>query len=119
MTLFIPASGQRVLKPKKLTTTNATTIATPSEKKILTIESITISTAGTGGSISLYVNDGTTDYYIMNALPLGARALYTVTDAHIPLRSGWTLKALASAANQFDILAVLIQSNPTNGNNNG
>ena len=111
MTLFAQTNGQRVLKPKLLTTTGATTICTAAEKRTLTLESLLISVGATPSALAVWITDGTTDYPIINGPTLAATTTTTITDQHIPLADGWSLKAQAGVANTISILATVIQSN--------
>lgn len=113
MTLISPLNGTRVYKPAKLTTTNATTIATAAEKQALTIDSVRLSARAGGSTISLWVTDGTTSYYLAEDYALSANTALQIEGHHIPMRDGWSLKAQAGTANIIDVSAVLIQSNPT------
>ena len=108
---IVASTGQRVLKPVKLSTTSATVIATAAQKSLLTIDSIWINCDTGGSTLDLYVTDGTNSYYLIKGKTIAANTYEQVKDHHIPLYSGWSLRAVAGTANRIDITAVLFQSN--------
>ncbi|MBX9455853.1 MAG: hypothetical protein KL863_07410 [Rhizobium sp.] len=99
-------------KPKgvKLTTTDPTTIMSGPVSGFLTLESLRYSCDGTPTDLSLWVTDGTTSWFLMKDYAVAANDLEPPIEDHIVLKTGWSLRAQASNANQIDILAVFIVS---------
>lgn len=110
--LFIPDRGRQIPKVVNLTTTSATTIMDGKAKDsgTLMLESLRWSVKGTNTDLSIWLTDGTNSYYLMDAETKTARSSGTIKDEYYQLQAGWSLKALASQANQIDILAVFALS---------
>ena len=112
MTLFAPTVAQRVTYPVKLTTTNATTIASVADaKRVLTLESVLICADAGGSTIDLWVTDGSTSYYLIKGKTIAANTYELLTDHHVVLTDGWSLKAQAGTANKIDITAIALRAN--------
>ena len=94
--------GSLLPKRAKLTTTNATTILAPDKSGALLLSVIAVEIAGSTPTLTLDIYDGTTAYYLQNAVAMTARQRL-VLDLLIPLKVGETLRATASAADQIDI----------------
>lgn len=112
MTVFFAVTGQRQ-KPKlvNLSTTNNTIIMAGPASGFFTLDTLAWSAKGSGGDLSLWITDGTTSAYYMDAAAKAARAHDLISDWHPVLpSSAWVLMAKASAANQFDLIATFIQS---------
>lgn len=115
MTLFTQSSGQRVLKASsRIDSASDTTLYAASEKRFATIESVWVSLSAAGSStVSIWVTNGTTDYYLVEDATVGASSSFSITDHNIPLVKDWSLKCRAGTAGRVDVTAVLIESNPT------
>lgn len=112
MSLFIPASGRQKPIGVKLTTTNATTIIAGSTSGIYTLESLSYS-CNTSTTLSLWLTDGTTIWYIKEALTVAANTGDIIKDHHIQIHPGWSLVAQAAAANRIDLIAVVALATQT------
>jgi hypothetical protein len=116
MSLYAPSNGHRVFKPHNLSSTSAVELFKSAEKMMFTLESIYVFCDALGSTLSLWISDGTNDYYLLKAASLTATGPtpITVTEQHIPFASGWSLKAQAGTANQIGLHCVVMQSAPTN-----
>lgn len=94
--------GSLLPKRAKLTTTAATTILDPDKSGALLLSIIAIEIAGATPTLTLDIFDGTTTYYLQNAVAMTARQRLQI-DILVPLKVGEKLRATASAANQIDI----------------
>ena len=94
--------GALLPKRTKLTTTAATTIYDPDRSPGLLLSIIAVEIAGATPTLTLDIYDGTTTYYLQNAVAMTARQRLQI-DILVPLKVGEELRATASAANQIDI----------------
>lgn len=112
MTLFNELAGSRV-KPKlvNLTTTGNTVIMAGPSSGFLTLAELTWSVKGTNTDLSIWITDGTTSAYYMDASTKNARTHDLISNWHPVLFSpDWVLMAKASQTNQVDIIANFIQT---------
>jgi ABC-type transporter Mla subunit MlaD len=79
---------------------------------VKTLESLSASCDGTSTNFTLIYNDGTTDYFIKNAVVLAANTTDLLTNHHIQLKPGDSLKVKASAGNHISVVAVTIDTPP-------
>lgn len=111
MTMFGLTAGQRVSR-KFAVSTSAVTLHTSSDKMSLIIESVAIcNTNAASRTVSLYVDNGSTQFYVFNDLPLASKATVLLTDHPLNLTRGETLKAIASGAGII-VTASVVQSTP-------
>lgn len=101
MTYTVNGGG---LLPKrvKLTATTATTIYDADKSSALLLSIIAVEHAGGTPTLTLDIYDGTTTYYLQNAVAMTARQRLQI-DILVPLKVGEKLRATASVANQIDI----------------
>ena len=111
MTVFAQSSGQRIVTGKVLSTTAATTLITATADITHTVESIHWSVDTAGSTLSIWWNDGVADYYLMRGETEAANTRDQITDVHVVLRAGYTLKAQAGTASKIDVTVVTLQSN--------
>lgn len=111
MTIFNTLAGARP-KPKlvNLTTTANTIIMAGPTSGFLTLAELTWSVKGTNTDLSLWLTDGTTSAYYMDAVTKNARTNDLISNWHPVLYPGWTLMAKASVANMIDITANFVQT---------
>jgi hypothetical protein len=93
-----------VLLPKrvKLTTTSATTLHDADRSGALILSIIAVEIAGATPTLTLDIYDGTTTYYLQNAVAMTAKQRLLI-DLLVPLKVGEKLRATASAADQIDV----------------
>lgn len=104
---------------KKAVSTSAVTIATSAQKLLMALESVTIcNTNAAARTVSLYVDNGSSQFYIFNDLPLASKATVLLTNHAVTLAAGETLKAIASGAG-ISVAAVILQSNPNLATDSG
>lgn len=98
-------------KPKgvKLTTTGATPVIAGPTSGSITVESLRYSCGAGGTSLSIWVTDGVTSWYMLNGATIAAGASVPIED-HIVLFSGWSINAQAADANRIDIILVPVLS---------
>lgn len=118
--IFIQSNGERRTIGRKLDTADMTVIV-PSvdEGKRVTLESILISCDATPTAISVWYTDGTTNFYLMNAVSILANDSVPLRDHHVTLRPGWSLRCEASAAEHLDITTVVVESFSNKGREGG
>lgn len=109
MSMQIIGTGRQKPVGVKLTTTNATTIVAGPSAGIDTIEALCYS-CGTSTTLSLWLTDGTTNWYLLNGETIAANSHAIITDFPLQLLSGWSLKAQAGAADRIDIIAITARS---------
>lgn len=94
--------GALLPKRTKLTTTAATTVYDPEKSPALLVSIIAVEHTGGTPTLTLDIYDGTTTYYLQNAVAMTARQRLQI-DILAPLKVGEKLRATASVANQIDI----------------
>jgi len=84
-------------------TNSLTTIYTPNSIRRPALGSIILcNTDSSARTVDLSVNDGSTDYYLLNSHSLAAGETYVLKGAErvlLHLETTWTIKALASVTN--------------------
>jgi hypothetical protein len=94
--------GALLPKRVKLTTTSATTLLDPDKSGALLLSIVAVEIAGATPTLTLDIYDGTTTYYLQNAVAMTAKQRLQI-DILVPLKVGEKLRATASAADQIDI----------------
>lgn len=94
--------GSLLPKRVKLTTTSATALYDASKSSALLVSIIAVEIAGATPTLTLDIFDGTTTYYLQNAVAMTAKQRLQI-DLLVPLKVGEQLRATASAANQIDV----------------
>lgn len=94
--------GALLPKRFKLDSTNVTTIYDADKSSALLLSIIAVEINGSTPTLTLDIYDGTTAYYLQNAVAMTARQRLQI-DILVPLKVGEKLRATASAANQIDI----------------
>ena len=98
----------------KLSTTNATKIlpqstSTVPSNTVLKVNSIFAANidATTSAEVSIYINNGSTYAYLAKevVIPIGATQIISTKETYFYLPTGYYLSAIASGANQVDIIA--------------
>lgn len=99
---YTAIGGALLPKRVKLTTTSATTLYDPEKSGALILSIIAVEIAGSTPTLTLDIYDGTTTYYLQNAVAMTAKQRL-ILDLLVPLKVGEKLRATASAADQIDI----------------
>jgi hypothetical protein len=112
MTIYSTSQGIRKPLRKKLTTNTATTIYTGGSAKAY-IETLHFTNiTGTAATIDVFINDGTSDFYILLEYSIAAKGTSAsrlhLTDIPFDINNGDTLKVTAGTANAIDMLGTLI-----------
>jgi len=107
MSMNIVNTGRQRPKGVKLTTADATTImpGPATDTVTRTLESLCYS-CGTSTTLSIWLTDGTTSWYILNGESIAANTHTIIDNLHLIIPSGWSLWAEAGDADRIDILAV-------------
>lgn len=109
MTIYSNSQGKRKPIRAKLTTTNATTIFTGGSY-LSYLDAINFcNITGSAATIDLWVNDGTSSYYIVKGQSIAAAGRFQITDLAADIGPGDTLRAQSDTGNAIDIVGVLIE----------
>lgn len=119
MTIYSASQGVRKPLRTKVTTTAATTIYTGGSFKTY-IESLHFTNiTGTAATIDVYINDGSSDFYILLEYSIAAKGTSAsrlhLTDIPFDINSGDTLVVKAGTANAIDVLGAVIQQVSSQG----
>lgn len=106
MTVITPASGSPSTWVRNLPDTEDYTIATADEKRSFRLESIVAASTTGGSSFSLWINNGATDVYILNAKAIAAND-YLKLEHPIVLNKGWALRCKDHTGAKISVTAVL------------
>ena len=108
---FNITGGGILSKATKLTATTPTDILdAPGRTTVLSIICTEIAAATPALTLALF--DGTTTYYLRNALAMTARQTFIFNEPLV-LNAGWKLRATAGAANQIDVLVNYLNADKT------
>jgi hypothetical protein len=107
MTMVIENTGRQPASMVNLTTTNATTIVSASAAGLDTVEAIRYAPDGSV-TLSIWATDGSTDWKILNNETVSAAD--TISDLHIQLGAGMSIKAQAGTANKVTVMAIVARS---------
>lgn len=113
----------RVNYPMNLGDASAHVLVDCASKEVKTLESMSIS-CGTATSFTLIYNNGVTDFFVYNAVPMSANTTVFITDYHPKLRyrddlgASQSLKVQAGAGDRISVLAVMIDHLPVKKNPN-
>lgn len=99
---FNITGGGILTSATKLTTTNATNVLAPTSRTIV-LSIICAEIAGSTPTLTLALYDGTTTYYLRNALAMTARQTFILNEPLV-LNANWKLQATAGTANQIDVV---------------
>jgi hypothetical protein len=105
--MVIENTGRQPATMVNQTTTNATTIISASSSGLDTLESIAYAPDGSV-TLSIWATDGSTSWYIINNETVSAARI--ITDLHIQLTPGMSIKAQAGTANKVTVIAVVARS---------
>lgn len=116
--IFASTDGTRRTIGRILANDNTTTIVpnVPAGQKV-TLDSIWVSCDGTGTAIDLWWSNGDDDFYLYQGKAVPANDGLLITDFHVSLRQGWSLKCRAATANHLTVTAVVIEGNASKGSN--
>lgn len=81
-------------KPANLT---ANTAYTCNNVRTATLEAVNIATTG-ASNVTVWINNGTTDYLLLDAFVMAANTQVLHTFGNPVLRDGWTIKVMTSNA---------------------
>lgn len=102
------SSFKRVTYAKNLDSTALVNLVTCNSGFDKTVESILVSCGDTGTDFTLVYNNGTTDFPLLNERAISAHDTFVLTDVHVVLSEGRSLKVKASAADQLTVVAVTL-----------
>jgi hypothetical protein len=116
--IFAQTQGNRRTVGNILSSTADTTIIAdvPAGQRT-TLESLMVSCDGTTTAFSLWVDTGSTDFYIYNAKSISSNDVLKLENHHVSLRPGWSLKCKASIASHLMVTTVVIEDNSNRGAN--
>jgi len=110
---FTLTGGSILTKATKLTTTSATVLYGGSGiKRTVILSVIATEIAGATPTLTLELFDGTTSYYLRNALAMTAKQTLIFNEP-LALQSGWSLRATAGTANQIDCFVTYMSPDAT------
>lgn len=104
-------TDKRETVSKILNSTSVITLIESSGAEFKTLESLSVS-ANTTATFSLILTDGTTDFYVIRAMSVGAGTPYFMPQHHLTIPKNWSLKCVASAGNTLHVIAVIINALP-------
>lgn len=103
--------GQSKIVRAKLTTTNATTLyTTPSTGIEAHFKHIVVCNILAADTIDIWVNDGSSDFYLAKSWAIGAAETVTFDSVQYPFDPGDVLKVQAGTADTFDVHAVITEA---------
>ena len=108
---FTLTGGSILTRATKLTTTAATDLYVASKRTVI-LSVVATEIAGSGPNLTLELFDGTTSYYLRNALAMTAKQSLILNEP-FALQSGWALRATAGTANQIDCLVTYMSPDAT------
>lgn len=108
---FTLTGGSILTKPTKLTTTGPTELYVASKRTVI-VSIIAVEIAAATPALTLELFDGTTSYYLRNALAMTAKQALILNEP-FALQSGWSLRATAGAANQVHCLVTYMSPDAT------
>lgn len=108
---FTLTGGSILTKATKLTVATPVTLYAASKRTVI-VSIIATEIAGSGPTLTLELWDGTTSYYLRNALALTAKQSLVFNEP-FAIQSGWELRATAGTANQIDCLVTYMSPDAT------
>lgn len=108
---FSLTGGSLLTKAAKLTTTDPTVLYLATKRTVI-VSIVATEIAGSGPTLTLELFDGTTSYYLQNALAMTAKQRLVFNEP-FALQSGWSLRAEASAADQVDCIVTYLSPDAT------
>lgn len=111
MTAFARTDGKRVTVKVSNLGTSESVLATASQQKPVTLESITFcnTTGTTERKVSFYIKSGGTNYHLYKAKPLAGWETKIIDNHSAVLSAGESFAVVADAAG-VDVVAVFIES---------
>ena len=110
MTFNITGGGILTDAVKLTTTSDTDVLAATGRTTVLSI--ICTEIAGSTPTLTLALFDGTTTYYLRNALAMTAKQTFIFNEPLV-LNANWKLRATAGAANQIDVLVNYLNPDKT------
>lgn len=113
MSVSFNATGKRVTRFAKPTTTAASTIYTaPAGVVSATLEGVVIASGATGDSATVIINDGSTDWHLLSAEAITANTTETYEFANPVLGPGHAVKVVAGAGNILTFTVTVAEQYP-------
>lgn len=110
---FTLTGGSILTTTTKLTTTSATVLyGGAGIKRTVILSIVATEIAASTPALTLELFDGTTSYYLRNALAMTAKQSLIFNEP-FALQSGWSLRATAGAADQIDCLVTYMSPDAT------
>jgi hypothetical protein len=100
MSATIFSNATRTTRFAKPADTNAATMYTVESLPRAHLDSLNIASTG-AASYTVWINDGTTDYLLADAISLGANARVDLDFGQPVLLEGWSVKVKTSSANNL------------------
>jgi hypothetical protein len=100
MSAEIQSNATRTTRFLKPASTGAETIYTVASMPRAHIDGLNIASTG-AASYTVWINDGTTDYLLADAISLGANARVDLSFGQPVLLEGWSVKVKTSSANNL------------------
>lgn len=114
MTVFTNAIGTRKPIRTKVTSSTAVTLYTANKTKAF-LEAVNVCNLdASADTFNLYVNDGTSDFYIANDEAIAANTRVKISDLPIDIPEGGTLKFKAGTGTAIDVVGTIIEQAPQN-----
>jgi hypothetical protein len=108
MSVQFNTTGARATYFSKPADTNAATIYTNSNVKFATLQAVNIAATG-AASATVWVNNGSTDYLVLDAKSISANTTETYTFGNPVLQDGWSIKVKTSSANNITFTATVAE----------
>lgn len=108
---FTLTGGSILTTSAKLTVTTPVTLYAASKRTVI-VGIVATEIAAATPALTLALWDGTTYYYLRNALAMTAKETFKYVEP-FALQNNWELRAIASAANQIDCLVTYMSPDAT------
>lgn len=115
MGLYAPSQGNRTKSGKTLSTDTTTLVRVPAGNAAqrATVESIHVACGNSNTALSIWwVDKNGTETFLLSGGVVAANNIFQITDLHLPLEGGESLKADAAAPDLLDVTVVFLQHTP-------
>lgn len=114
MSVFVTAQGTRKPILKKVTSSTAITLYTANNTRAF-IEAVNVCNLdASADTFNLYINDGTSDFYIANDEAIAANTRVQLNNIPFDIPAGGTLKFKAGTGTAVDVVGTIIEQAPQN-----
>lgn len=108
MSAFILSDATRTTRFAKPADTNAATMYTVTSIPRAALDHMNIASTG-AAAYTVWMNDGTTDHLLADAVSLGANSRVDLDFGEIPMLEGWAVKVKTSSANNLTFVLVIAE----------